>query len=352
MKREFTRQISIGNVRIGGGAPISVQSMTNTDTRDTQSTISQIKRLELLGCEIVRVAVPDMEAAKRLGEIKRGIGIPLIADIQFDYKLAIQAIVEGVDGLRINPGNIGGRVKVRSVVESAGDKGIPIRVGINSGSIERNILSKYGHPTPEAMVESALNHIDILESLNFHDIKVSLKASNVLDTIEAYRLISGKIDYPLHIGITEAGTSFSGMVKSSIGIGVILNEGIGDTIRVSLTADPTMEVRAGYEILKALGLRDRGVNIISCPTCGRCEIDLISMANRVEERLAHIVRPFNVAIMGCAVNGPGEAKEADIGIAGGKGGGLLFIKGRAVKKVKEGELVDVIVKEVEDLVNK
>lgn len=350
MKRRVTREVLVGNVKIGGNAPISVQSMTNTDTRDHLSTVSQIRGLESIGCDIIRVAVPDMEAAERLGEIKKGISIPLIADIHFDYRLALRAIEEGVDGLRINPGNIGGKVKVRSVVEAAGERRVPIRIGVNSGSVEKKLLSKYGYPAPDALVESALNHIDMLESLNFHDIKVSLKASNVSDTTEAYRLISKKVDYPFHIGITEAGTSFSGIIKSSVGIGILLSEGIGDTIRVSLTADPMEEVRAGYEILKALGLSDRGINIISCPTCGRCEMDLIHLANEVERRLAYITRSLNVAIMGCVVNGPGEAKEADIGIAGGKGFGLLFQKGRAVRKVKEEELADVFVKEVEKMV--
>jgi len=351
MKRRTTRQISIGNVKIGAGAPISVQSMTNTDTRDHLSTISQIRRLESIGCEIIRVAVPDMEAAEKLGEIKKGISIPLIADIHFDYRLALRAVEEGVDGLRINPGNIGGKAKIKSVVEAAKERKIPIRIGINSGSIEKKLLSKYGHPTPRAMVESALSNINMLESLNFHDIKVSLKASNVIDTVEAYRLMSEKVDYPLHVGITEAGTSFSGTIKSSIGIGILLNEGIGDTIRVSLTAPPVEEVRAGYEILKALGLRYRGINLISCPTCGRCEIDLINLANEIEGRLTHITMPLNIAVMGCVVNGPGEAREADIGIAGGKETGILFKKGRVVKKIKEIEFVDVFVQEVEKMIN-
>lgn len=351
MKRRNTRQISIGNVKIGGGAPISVQSMTNTDTRDHLSTISQIRRLESIGCEIIRVAVPDMEAVEKLREIKKSISVPLIADIHFDYRLALRAVEEGVDSLRINPGNIGGKAKVKAVVEVAKERKIPIRIGINSGSIEKRLLTKYGHPTPEAMVESALSNIDMLESLNFDDIKVSLKASNVLDTVEAYRLMSQKVDYPLHIGITEAGTSFSGTIKSSIGIGILLNEGIGDTIRVSLTADPMEEIRAGYEILKALGLRYRGINLISCPTCGRCEIDLINLANEIEGRLTHITMPLNIAVMGCVVNGPGEAKEADIGIAGGKKIGILFKKGRAVKKIKEMDFVDVFVQEVEKMIN-
>ena len=290
-----------------------------------------------------------MDAAEKLGEIKRGINIPLVADIHFDYRLALRAIEEGVDSLRINPGNIGGKAKVRSVVEKAKERCLAIRIGVNSGSVEKKILSKYGRPTPDAMVESALNHIDMFESLNFRKIKVSLKASNVWDTVEAYRLISEKVDYPLHVGITEAGTSFSGMIKSSVGIGMLLGDGIGDTIRVSLTADPAEEVRAGYEILKALGLRERGINIISCPTCGRCEIDLIPLANDIEARLAHITTPLNVAIMGCVVNGPGEAKEADIGVAGGKGFGVLFQKGRLIGKVKEKELSDVFVREVEEM---
>ena len=352
MGKRVTRQISIGNVKIGGGAPVSVQSMTNTDTRDHLSTISQIRRLESVGCEIIRIAVPDMKAAEKLCEIKKGISIPLIADIHFDYRLALRAIEEGVDGLRINPGNIGGKAKVKSIAEMAGDRGISIRIGVNSGSVEKKLLSKYGHPTAEAMVESALSYIDMFESFGFRDIKVSLKASNIADTLDAYRLMSGKTDYPLHVGITEAGPSFSGVIKSSVCIGILLHEGIGDTIRVSLTADPADEVRAGYEILKALGLRQRGINIISCPTCGRCEIDLIQLANEVEARLAHITNPINVAIMGCVVNGPGEAKEADIGIACGKGGGLLFQKGRAVRKIKETELADVFIKEVEDMAGK
>jgi len=325
--------------------------MTKTDTRDSLSTISQIRRLESIGCEIIRVAVPDMEAAEKLSEIKKGIAIPLIADIHFDYRLALRAVEEGVDGLRINPGNIGGKVKIKSLVEAAKERKIPIRIGINSGSIEKKLLSKYGHPTPRAMVESALSNINMLESLNFHDIKVSLKASNVIDTVEAYRLMSEKVDYPLHVGITEAGTSFSGTIKSSIGIGILLNEGIGDTIRVSLTAPPVEEVRAGYEILKALGLRYRGINLISCPTCGRCEIDLINLANEIEGRLTHITMPLNIAVMGCVVNGPGEAREADIGIAGGKETGILFKKGRVVKKIKEIEFVDVFVQEVEKMIN-
>lgn len=347
MKRRRTREIILGGVRIGGDAPISVQSMTNTDTRDVSTTIQQIKALERVGCEIVRVAVPTLEAAQALGKIKRAISIPLIADIHFDYRLALKAIDEGVDGLRLNPGNIGGVERVREVVKATREKGRPIRIGVNAGSLEKDILGRYGHPTPEAMVESALRHIRILEDLSFFDIKVSLKASDVLKTVEAYRLLARRVDYPFHIGITEAGTVFSGAVKSSVGLGILLAEGIGDTIRVSLTGDPVEEVRTGWEILKSLRLRERGVNIISCPTCGRIRIDAINLANEIEKRLSHITRPINVAVMGCVVNGPGEAVESDIGIAGGDGVGLLYVRGNMVRKVREDEIVDEVVNEVE-----
>jgi len=351
MKRRRTREIILGGVRIGGNAPISVQSMTNTDTRDTSATIQQIKALVRVGCEIVRVAVPTLEAAQVLGKIKRAISIPLIADIHFDYRLALKAIDEGVDGLRLNPGNIGGVERVREVVKAAREKGIPIRIGVNAGSLEKDILGRYGHPTPEAMVESALRHIRILEDLGFFDIKVSLKASDVLKTVEAYRLLARRVDYPFHIGITEAGTVFSGAVKSSVGLGILLAEGIGDTIRVSLTGDPVEEVRTGWEILKSLRLRERGVNIISCPTCGRIRIDAINLANEIEKRLSHITRPINVAVMGCVVNGPGEAVESDIGIAGGDGVGLLYVRGNMVRKVREDGIVDEVVREVERMAN-
>lgn len=348
--RKKTRQISLGNIKIGGGAPVAVQSMCNTDTRDAEATLAQIRRLEEAGCEVVRLAVPDMEAARALGKIRKGTGLPLVADIHFDYRLALEAAKQGVDGLRINPGNIGGREKVAEVVRACKDRDIPIRIGVNAGSLEKPLLEKYGHPVPEAIVESAFGHIRILEDLNFTDLKVSLKASDVLTTVESYRLFSQKSDYPLHIGISEAGTSFAGTIKSSVGLGILLGEGIGDTVRVSLTADPVEEVRVAYEILKSLKIRRRGVNIISCPTCGRTEIDIISLAHEVEQRLSHIKEPITVAVMGCVVNGPGEAREADAGIAGGKGIGLLFRYGEIVKKLTEAELADAIVKEVEELV--
>ncbi len=350
--RRKSRQIKVGGVTIGGEAPIVVQSMTNTDTRDVDATVAQIKRLEEAGCEVVRVAVPDTEAADALGSIKASIGIPLIADIHFDYRLALQAINRGVDGLRLNPGNIGDRERLECVVKAAKEKGVPIRIGVNAGSLEEDLLRKYGHPTSEAMVESALRHIQILQDVDFHDIKISLKSSNIHTTINAYRLISERVDYPLHVGISEAGPLLSGTVKSAIGIGILLSEGIGDTIRVSLTADPVEEVRVAYEILKALNLRYRGVNIISCPTCGRMEIDIEQIAIDVEKRLSHITLPLNVSILGCVVNGIGEGKEADVGIAGGKGGGLLFRDGKMVRKLKEMDLVEALVKEVEDLVKK
>ena len=347
--RRKTRQIRVGNVAIGSDAPIVVQSMTNTDTRNIDATVAQIKRLEGAGCEIVRVAVPDREAAEALNGIKTSIGIPLIADIHFDYRLALQAINKGIDGLRLNPGNIGDKNRIEQVVKAAKERGIPIRIGVNAGSLEDDLLKKYGHPTPEAMIESAMRHIHILEEFDFHDIKISLKASNIDTTINAYKLIAEKVDYPLHVGISEAGPLLSGTVKSAIGIGLLLSEGIGDTIRVSLTADPVEEVRVAYEILKALNLRHRGINIISCPTCGRMEIDIEQIAADVEKRLSHITLPLNVSILGCVVNGIGEGKESDVGVAGGKGSGLLFRDGKMVRKLKETELADALVAEVEDL---
>lgn len=350
--RKKTRQITLGGVKIGGGAPLAVQSMCNTDTRDAARTLEQISRLEQAGCEIVRLAVPDEEAAKSLGSIRKGTKLPLIADIHFDYRLALEAVKQGVDGLRINPGNIGGKSKVSEVVHACKDRGIPIRIGVNAGSLEKDLLEKYKHPTPEAIVESAFGHIHILEDLNFTDLKVSLKASDVLTTVASYRLFSEKSDYPLHIGISEAGTLFSGTIKSSVGLGILLSEGIGDTMRVSLTADPVEEVRVAYEILKSLRVRQRGVNIVSCPTCGRTEIDIIGLAQEVERRLAHIKEPITVAVMGCVVNGPGEAREADVGIAGGKGVGLLFKHGDILKKFDEKELADVLVREVEEIVDR
>lgn len=344
IERKNTRQIHVGNVAVGGGSPISVQSMTKTDTRNVNATVKQILSLESVGCEIIRLAVPDMEAAIALGKIKSEISnlksqIPVIADIHFDWRLALEAIKQGVDGLRLNPGNIGAKWKVKEVVAAAKGENIPIRIGVNAGSLSKELLEKYGHPTPEALIESAEEHIKILEELNFFDIKVSLKASNVMKTVDAYRLFSEKYDYPLHIGISEAGPLFSGMIKSSVGLGILLSEGIGDTMRVSLTAEPEEEIRVAYEILKSLGIRRRGPELISCPTCGRCQVDLKPLAQKVEDILKNVSKPISVAVMGCVVNGPGEAREADFGIAGGKGMGLVFKKGEVVKKVKEDELL-------------
>jgi (E)-4-hydroxy-3-methylbut-2-enyl-diphosphate synthase len=347
--RRITRTIYVGNVPIGGGNPIVVQSMTKTDTAKVKSTIKQIKSLEASGCEIIRLAVPDINAVNVLGKIKKSVNIPIIADIHFNWKLALGAIKEGVDGLRINPGNIGAQWKIKEVVSAANDRGIPIRIGVNAGSLEKELLKKYGHPTPEALVESAGRHVQMLEELNFTNIKVSLKASNVLRTVEAYRLFSEKYNYPLHIGISEAGPPSKGIIKSSVGLGLLLSEGIGDTIRVSLTAKPEEEVRVAYEILRSLGLRKRGIDIISCPTCGRCKIDLRRLVAKVEKRLKDIHKPATIAVMGCVVNGPGEAKEADFGIAGGKGIGILFKKGKIVKTLREDELLETLYKEIENL---
>jgi (E)-4-hydroxy-3-methylbut-2-enyl-diphosphate synthase len=348
--RRKTRRISLGPVQIGWGAPVAVQSMCNTDTRDVEATLGQIRRLEAAGCEVVRVAVPDEDAAKALGGIRKGTKVPLIADIHFSHALALEAVKQGADGLRINPGNIGGSDKVSEVVKACKERNLPIRIGVNAGSLEKRLLEKYGHPTPEAIVESAFGHIRILEDLDYRNIKVSLKASDVLTTVEAYRLFAKQSDYPVHIGISEAGTKHAGTIKSSVGLGILLSEGIGDTMRVSLTADPVEEVRVAYEILKSLKIRQRGVNLISCPTCGRTEIDIIGLAETVERRLAHITEPLTVAVMGCVVNGPGEAREADIGIAGGKGTGLLFKHGEIVRKFDEKDLADVLVGEVEKIV--
>ena len=305
--KKVTRQIKIGPVLVGGDAPCSVQSMCSTDTRDVPTTMAQINRLAEVGCEIIRCAVPDMDAALALAQIKKQSPIPVIADIHFDYKLALQVLEGGIDGLRLNPGNIGEKWKVEEVVRAAAERKVPIRIGVNAGSLEKYLLERFGHPTAEAMVESALGHIRILEDLGYQEIKISLKASDVPKTVAAYRLLSAKVDYPLHIGITEAGTTFSGTIKSSVGLGILLADGIGDTLRVSLTGDPVDEVRVGYEILKSLGLRQRGVNFVSCPTCGRCQINLIKVAEEVEHRLQGIDKRITVAVMGCAVNGPGEA---------------------------------------------
>ena len=345
--RKKTRRINVGNVPVGGTSPVSVQSMTNTATSDVTATVSQIERLQNAGCEIVRVAVPDDQSADAISAIKNKISIPLVADIHFDHRLAIAAARAGADALRINPGNIGSVKKVRSVVDCARDMGISIRIGVNSGSLEKDIQKKYNGVTAEAMVESALRHVELLKSFDFHKIKVSLKASDVARTVEAYRLLSSKTDLPLHVGVTEAGSLYSGIVKSALGIGTLLGEGIGDTIRVSLTRDPVEEVRVGYEILKALGIRRRGPEIISCPTCGRCNIDLFNIVDQVEKALLSTSSTIKIAIMGCVVNGPGEACEADIGIAGGDGNGILFRKGRVVKKFPQEKLVEILLAEVE-----
>ncbi len=326
-----------------------VQSMTNTDTRDGQATIEQIRRLEDAGCEIVRVAVLDEAAVEQLPRIKKGIGIPLIADIHFDYRLALGALKAGVDGLRLNPGNIGGEDKVAKVARAAKERQVPIRIGVNSGSMEKDLLARFGHPTPEAMVESALRHIRLLEDHDFDLIKVSLKSSDVLNTVASYRLLSKKTNYPLHLGVTEAGTLVDGAVKSALGIGILLFEGIGDTLRVSITRDPEEEIPIAYSILRGLRLRERGVELISCPTCGRTEIELIPLVEKAERLLRKVKTPLKVAIMGCVVNGPGEAREADVGIAGGRGKGILFKKGERVETVSESELIPRLLREVENI---
>ena len=350
MERRKTRQISIGPVKVGGDAPISVQSMTKTDTRNIRRTVHQIRRLEEAGCEIIRAAIVDEEAARAITEIKKKIRIPIIADIHFHPRLALMAMESGADGLRINPGNIGGRDRLKPIVAEAKDRSIPIRIGVNSGSLEKDLLKRFGGTTPEAMVLSALRTIEWMEDLGFHLIKVSLKASDVLRTVEAYRLFSKKSDYPLHLGVTEAGKGSGAVVKSSVGIGLLLSEGIGDTLRVSLTGDPVEEVRVAYEILRALNIRKRGVEIISCPTCGRCEIDLTRFVEKVERAVKKMTAPLTVAIMGCVVNGPGEAKEADIGIAGGKGVGVLFKKGKVIRKLKEKDFISVLLNEIQRMV--
>ena len=337
------------NLQIGGGAPVVVQSMAKTDTCDVASTVAQIKRLQAAGCEAIRVAVLNPEAAAAVKKIKSRIKIPLIADIHFDHKLALTVMENGVDGLRINPGNIGSKQKIKEVVSAAKDKGIPIRIGVNAGSLEKDILRKYKHPTARALVESAGRHIKILEDLKFRAIKVSLKASDVMKTVEAYRLFSEKFNYPTHIGISEAGPAFSGTIKSAVGLGMLLSEGIGDTMRVSLTADPVEEVKVAYEILKSLHLRQAGPELISCPTCGRCQIDIMGIVDKVEAELAKEKKQITVAVMGCIVNGPGEAREADIGIAGGKGMGILFKRGKKVKTLKERELFSTLMKEIKKL---
>ncbi|NLO39354.1 MAG: flavodoxin-dependent (E)-4-hydroxy-3-methylbut-2-enyl-diphosphate synthase [Ruminiclostridium sp.] len=349
ISRRVTRKVKVGNLFIGGDAPITVQSMTNTRTSDAGATISQILRLQQAGCDIIRVAVPDMAAAQAVAEIKKGISIPLVADIHFDYRLAITAMENGVDKVRINPGNIGHMDRVKSVVSCASERGIPIRIGVNSGSVEKELLEKHGGVTAEALVESALKHVHILEDLNFHDIIISLKASNVPLTIATYQLMSQRVSYPLHVGVTETGTVYQGTVKSAVGIGTLLAQGIGDTIRVSLTGDTVEEVKAGKAILKSLGLYRKGVELISCPTCGRTRINLIDIAQKVEKALESLEKPIKVAVMGCAVNGPGEAREADIGIAGGDGCALLFKKGEILRKIPENRVVEELLKEIESM---
>jgi (E)-4-hydroxy-3-methylbut-2-enyl-diphosphate synthase len=349
LKRKQTKQIILGGLKIGGRAPVVVQSMTKTDTRDVTSTVSQIKRLQAAGCEIVRVAVLNAEAASAIKSITKKIKIPLIADVHFDHKLALMAMESGADGMRINPGNIGSTLKVKEVVSAAKDKGVPIRIGVNAGSLEKDLLRRYRHPTAKALVESAGRHIKILEDLKFRAIKVSLKASDVMKTVEAYRLFSEKFRYPVHIGISEAGPAFSGTVKSAVGLGMLLSEGIGDTMRVSLTADAVEEVKVAYEILKSLHLRQKGPELISCPTCGRCQVDIRGIVEKVESKMSGIKKPLKVAVMGCVVNGPGEAREADIGIAGGKGMGILFKNGKVVKTLKERELFSTLMREIKKM---
>jgi (E)-4-hydroxy-3-methylbut-2-enyl-diphosphate synthase len=351
MEPKNTKQVFIGSVAVGGGAPISIQSMTNTRTEDVQATAAQIGRLHDAGCDIVRVAIPDMAAAGAISAIKSlQPQTPLVGDIHFDYRLALTAVEQGIDALRINPGNIGEEANVIAVVKAAKRRNIPIRIGVNAGSLEKELLMRHGHPTPEAMVESALRHVRILESHDFHDIKLSLKANDVPMTIKAYQLMSETVNYPLHLGITEAGTVTSGVIKSAVGIGALLAQGIGDTIRVSLTGDPVEEVKVASEILKALGLRQYGPTLVSCPTCGRTQIDLVSIAEAVEKKLATIKKPIKVAVMGCVVNGPGEAREADIGIAGGREFGLIFRKGEILKKVPEDKLLAELFVEINRLI--
>jgi (E)-4-hydroxy-3-methylbut-2-enyl-diphosphate synthase len=348
MYRDNTKVIKIGNKVIGGGNPIMIQSMCNTKTGDVQATVAQIKRLETAGCDIIRVAVPDMDAAFAIKEIKKQINIPLVADIHFDYKLAIAAIENGADKIRINPGNIGSVDRVKAVVDKAKEYGIPIRVGVNSGSLEKNILEKYGRVTAEGIVESALDKVKIIEDLGYDNLVISIKSSDVLMCVEAHELIASKTTYPLHVGITESGTVASGNIKSAVGLGIILNKGIGDTIRVSLTGDPVEEIKSAKLILKTLGLRQGGISVVSCPTCGRTQIDMISLAGQVEKMVENYDLDIKVAVMGCAVNGPGEAKEADIGIAGGKGEGLLIKKGQIVRKMPESELLGALEAELQN----
>jgi (E)-4-hydroxy-3-methylbut-2-enyl-diphosphate synthase len=347
VKRRKTRQVKIGNVPIGGGAPVVVQSMTKTHTYDIRKTVDQIRRMEKAGCEVVRLAVPDRKSVEALGEIKKQVAIPLVADIHFDHKLALASLEKGVDALRINPGNIGTKEKVKEVVRAAQDHAVPIRIGVNSGSLEKNLMQKYGEATAEAMVESALRHVRILEDMDFRDIKISLKAPDVYRTVNAYQLLAEKVDYPFHAGITESGSLLPGSVKSSVGLALLLSQGLVDTVRVSLTAPPEEEVRVAFLILSSLGLRSYGPDFISCPICGRCEVDLMTIAQEIEKRLSSVKSDIHLAVMGCMVNGPGEAREADVGLACGQGAGVLFKKGKVYKRLKEEEIIPEFVKEVE-----
>lgn len=349
MERKITKQVKIGDVLIGGGAPISVQSMLNKPAEDIEGSVKQALELQKAGCNIIRAAVPNKEAVKLIEALKENLSVPVVADIHFDYRLALECAAAGVDKIRINPGNIGSDDRVKAVADACRQRNIPIRIGVNSGSVEKEILAKYGSPVPEALVESVLYHASLLEKFDFDDIVISIKSSNVENTVKAYSLASEKCNYPLHVGVTEAGTSRMGIVKSSIGIGSLLLKGIGDTIRVSLTDSPVKEVAAGYDILKAVGLKKDAVQIVSCPTCGRTKIDLISLANEVESALASCTKPIKVAVMGCVVNGPGEAKEADIGVAGGDGCAVLFKKGEILKKVPENEVVSALLSEIEKM---
>ena len=349
MERRFTRTVKAGNVEIGSGSKITVQSMLNVLAHDIEGNVAQAVELERAGCEIVRLTVPDIEAVKTLYAVKNAVKIPVVADIHFDYKCALESVAAGVDKIRINPGNIGSDDRIKAVADACRQKNIPIRIGVNSGSLEKDLLKKYGHVTPEALCESALRHASLLEKFDFNDIVISIKSSDVPTMVAAYRLVAQQCDYPLHLGVTEAGTRHMGMLKSAAGIGALLLDGIGDTIRVSLTADPVSEVAAGFDILKAVGIKKDCPQIVSCPTCGRTKIDLISLAEKVEKELANVHKPIKVAVMGCAVNGPGEAKEADIGVAGGDGYGLIFKHGEILKKVPENEIVEELLKEIDNL---
>lgn len=348
MKRRISKKIKVGNVEIGGDSPVSVQSMLCAPAHDIEANVLQAKRLRSAGCQIIRTAVPDLESLKLIEKLKE-VGMPVVADIHFDYRLAVEAVAAGADKIRINPGNIGDDSRVKEVASACSAKGVPIRIGVNSGSIERDLLEKYGHPTAQAMVDSAMRNVKLLNRFDFDDIVISLKSSDVTTMVEAYKLLSEICDYPLHLGVTEAGAGMSAIVKSAVGIGSLLMNGIGDTIRVSLTDDPVKEVEAGYEILRAAGLYSRGVRIISCPTCGRTRINIIDLVTKAQERLKNVDKPLKVAIMGCAVNGPGEAREADIGIAGGDGDGLIFKKGKILRKVAENDLIDELIKEIDKM---